>query len=543
MISGRSLDQAWRRACWPGLGWLAALVGAANLVVLLVQASALIHSLYLSADNATAMVVAALASHAPADASINLGNHPWYEPWWFMRATIGLPAYRQIWEVVPLVWGLLGTAAVAACAWWALGRVAGIVTAVALLAASETQRGILYVPESHGLIVLHLAALCAALLFVQRSVFGERLSRRGLALVGVPLVLFTGAGFTDQLLLVSGLAPFILAPLLCWWRFRAPQWRAVSVFAITAGVLSALLALLLTHVMQDQGVVHAVFPINFVGSESVVTGLQNLLTTIASLGGGSFFGAPASGTNLLTFLAGALTLVALTAIPMTLWRSSKAEVPIAPQATSAETRDLFVAFWGLVLVLVLAVFAVTSVSASAGNGRYLVGAWAALAALLGILATTRLAQAALLAGVALFGVINIHAELATGVPPAGPGPDQALAGSIERYALAHGATVGYGGYWDSAPITWETHLRIKLYPIDECGTAAGWCPFGGSEINTWYATRPNTRTFLLTDSRPGIPLEVTSPPAIFGPPIAEQPLGGGLTIYIYGHDLAANLGS
>jgi hypothetical protein len=543
-ISTRSLNSALRRASWPGLVWLVAVVGVANLVVLLAQASALIHSLYLSADNATALVVPALSGHAPAGAAMNLGNHPWYEPWWFMRATIGLPGYRQLWELAPFISGLLGSAAVGACAWWALGRLAGLASAVALFAASETQRGILYVPESHGLIVLHLAALCGALLFVQRTAFSGRLSPRALALVGVPLVLFTGAGFTDQLVLVSGLGPLILAPLLCWWRLRSPAWRAVSAFALATGILSGLLALLLTHVMQGQGVVHAVFPINFVASEAVLAGLQNLLTTLASLGGGAFFGAPASGAGLLTFLAGALTLLALVAILRALWRwAATADRPAEPRATQTGSRELFVAFWGLVLVFVLAIFVLTSVSASAGNGRYLVGAWAALAALLGILGTMPVARAAVLAGVALFGVLNIRAELASGVPPTGPGPSQAQAGTIERFVLAHGASVGYGGYWDSTPVTWETKLRVKIFPIDQCGTAAGWCPFGGSEINTWYAPRPHTRTFLLTDTRPGIPLGVTSPPAIFGPPIAEQTLEGGLTVYIYGHDIAGNLGS
>jgi hypothetical protein len=543
-IGAGSFDGVLRRAIWPGLGWLVAVVGVANLVVLLAQASALIHSLYLSADNATALVLPALSGHAPAGASVNLGNHPWYEPWWFMRATIGLPGYRQLWELTPFASGLLASAVIGACAWSALGRLAGVASAVALFAAGETQRGILYVPESHGLVVLHVAVLCGALLFLQRRAFSGRLTPRALALVGVPLVLFTGAGFTDQLALLSGLGPLILAPLLCWWRLRSSAWRSVSAFALATGVLSGLLALLLAHVMRDERVMHAAFPIRFVSSEAVLTGLQNLLATLASLGGGDFYGAPASGSNLLTFLAGALTLLALAAILRALWRwSAKAGAPVEPRAIQTGTRELFVAFWGLVLVFVLAAFALTSVSASTGDGRYLVGAWAALAALLGILATSTAARAAVLAGVAAFGALNVHAELATGVQPAGLGPSQALADTIERYVLAHGASVGYSGYWDSSPVTWETALRVRLFPIGQCGTAAGWCPFGGSQVNTWYAPRPRTRTFLLTDTRPAVPLEVSSPPATFGQPIAGKSLGGGLTVYIYNHDLAANLGS
>ncbi|MGO9321449.1 MAG: hypothetical protein ACLQBY_11700 [Solirubrobacteraceae bacterium] len=560
VIGARSSSIARRLPGLPRLAWMVALVGLANLIVLLAQASSLVHSLYLNADNAAALVMPALSGHAPAGAVVNLGNHPWYEPWWFMRATVGLPGYRQLWEAAPLIVGLLGAAAVAACAWWALGRLAGLLCAVVLFAASEAQRWILYVPESHGLIVIHLAALCAALLFVQRRAFAGRLTPRALLLVGVPLVLFTGAGFTDQLLLAGGLAPLILAPLLCWWRLRTPAWRIVSLFALLTGVLSVLLALLLTHVMQDQNVVHSPFPVDFVGSEALVTGLQNLIATIAALGGGSFFGAPVSGSNLLTFAAGALTLLALAAILRALWRWSTTDPPAATDmpattdalattdapaersATQVGSRELFVAYWGSVLVVALAVFALTSVSGTTTDGRYLLGAWAAIAALLGILATAPVARAALLAGVALFGVLNLHAELASGVEPAGVGPGQRLAGAIERFATAHGASVGYGSYWDSAPVTWETHLRVKLYPVGACATPAGLCPYFNNQISSWYLPRANTSSFLLTDSRTNVPGAITGPPAGFGRPTAVDDVGEGLTVYVYDHDIAADLG-
>jgi hypothetical protein len=209
--------------------------------------------------------------------------------------------------------------------------------------------------------------------------------------------------------------------------------------------------------------------------------------------------------------------------------------------TETSSRELFVAFWGLVLVFVLAAFALTQLSASSGNSRYLLGAWVAVAALLGVLATRPAARIALVLAVALFGALNIRAELAAGVPAFGSAPNQRLAGEIERFALAHGARVGYGGYWDSAPVMWETHFAVKLYPIQACGFPSGWCQFYNAYISDWYVPRPHTRTFLLTDTRPGIPLEVTAPPASFGRPIAGESLGEGLTVYVYGSDIAAHL--
>jgi hypothetical protein len=543
------------RSPWSVLVALLALVGAVNFVVLLAQAPALVHSLYLNADNATSFVLPALAGHAPAGSVVNLGDHPWYEPWWYMRATAGLPGYRQLWEAAPFVSGLLGIAAVSACTWCALGRLAALICAVVLLAASEVLRGLLYTPETHGLIVVHLGVLCGSLLLVHRWSRAGSPPLARLLLLGVPLALFTGAGFTDQLLLVSGLGPFVLAPLACWLRLGSRAWRTVSAFALATALLSGLLALLLAHAMQEQHVVHAPFPIDFVGPEAMLTGLQNLIVAFTALGGGSFFGAPVSGTNLLTFAAGALALLALAAILRALWRWGGVSTQEAPPRALAPTharaagssqddvssRELFVAFWGLALVFVLAAFALTQLSASSSNSRYLLGAWVAVAALLGILATHRIARIALVLAVALFGALNIRAELAAGVPAFGSAPNQKLAGEIERFALAHGARVGYGGYWDSAPVMWETHFAIKLFPIQACGFPSGWCQFYNAYISDWYVPRAHTRTFLLTDTRPGIPLEVTAPPASFGHPVAGESLGEGLTIYIYGSDIAAHL--
>jgi len=541
------------RSPWTWLLALLALVGAVNFLVLLAQAPALIHSLYLNADNANALVLPALAGHAPAGAVVNLGDHAWYEPWWYMRATAGLPGYRALWEAAPFLTGLLGIAAVAATAWFALGRLAGLLCAVALLAASEALRGLIYTPEAHGLIVLHLGVLCGALLLVHRWALAGRLRPGRLLALGVPFVLFTGAGLTDQLLLISGLGPFVLAPLACWARARSRAWLALSAFALVSAALAGLLALLLAHIMVARHVVHAPFPVDFVGVEGMLSGAQNMVVALTALGGGAFYGSPVSGTNLLVFLAGALVVLVLIAILRSLWRwgnaAAAAVVNAAPDADGAAVaqpdpigaRELFVSFWGLVLAFVLAAFVLTAFSASSANSRYLLGAWVALAALLGILATAPLTRVALVLAVALFGALNIHAELATGVPPFGSGPDQRLAGAIERYALAHGASVGYTGYWDAAPVTWETHLRVQLYPIQACGFPSGWCQFYNNQISSWYVPRAGTRTFVLTDARPGIPLQVTAPPPSFGRPIAQANLGEGLAIYIYSSDVAAHL--
>jgi len=462
-----------------------------------------------------------------------------------MRVTAGLPHYRALWEIEPFVATWLGIAAVSACAWSALGRMAGVLCAVSLLSASEALRDIVYVPESHGLIVVHVGVMCGSLLYVYNRALKGRLTPRVLLLIGLPLVVFTGAGLTDELLFVTGLPPYILAPLLCWWRFGTRVWRQVSMFALVTGILAALLALLLTHIMQEQHVVHAPFPIDFVSESVVLVNLQNLIGAFALLGGGSFFGTSVSGSNLFVFVAGLLTLLAVALVLRALKRWGRWTVR-SSESLSAEAgaRELYVAFWGLVLVCVVAAFSLTSLSGAATNARYIVGAWAALAALLGILyaSSVPVARTATILAVCLFGLLNLRTELAVGVPPSEMGQGQHVAGEVEHFALAHGASVGYSGYSDAAPVTWETHLRVSVYPIEPCAAPTGWCPFFTNQINTWYVPRSRTHTFLITDTRPGIVLTVGAAPAGFGHPIAEEGFGEGFAIYVYNHDIAADLG-
>jgi hypothetical protein len=278
-----------------------------------------------------------------------------------------------------------------------------------------------------------------------------------------------------------------------------------------------------------------------VSSTALTEGLQNLVTTIAGLGGGAFFGTSASGGSLFTFAAGVLTLFGFAAILRALWRWGKS--PLAESASvDVQLRELYVSYWAIVLLLVLAAFALTSLS-EAPSPRYLIAAWVAAAALLGILAAAPLARPAVLVGVALFGALNLRSELAGGPAAAGPGPDPRLATMIERFATSYGARTGYSGYWDSHPVTWETHLRIKVFPVEPCVAPSGLCPDHLASIDTWYKPRAGIRSFLLTDERSHVPGVIRAPPPSLGRPLAKSPLGKGLTVSVYNYDIASAIGS
>ncbi len=300
------------------------------------------------------------------------------------------------------------------------------------------------------------------------------------------------------------------------------------------------LGLLSTHILEHERIVHAPFPVDFVASEAIVGNLGNVAGALAGLGGGDFFGGPVSGGNLFTFAAGALTLLALALVLRALARRPTARAEKTERADAGgEAREIFIAYWGLVLVLTLLAFALTSFSGSAGNARYVIAAWPALAALVAVAATDPRTRPLVIAGAVAFVGLNLRGVLDSGVLPDGVGPSQQAAGAAERFAVANRATVGYTGYWDAAPITWETRLRLQVRPIEPCPT--GICPYPTASISSWYRPRRAIRTFLITDARVNVPERIETPPAAFGVPVASTLLPEGLAIYVYDHDIASDL--
>jgi hypothetical protein len=302
-------------------------------------------------------------------------------------------------------------------------------------------------------------------------------------------------------------------------------------------------ALLLTSLMQSEHVVHSPYPVLFATVTSLSSNVQNLIGSWAVLGDGSFFGLSASGEALVTSVVGILCLLAFAAV---LWAVSRRAYALLADGRHERAvpapRFLFVSFWALVIATDLVVYLGTQVSNDVVSGsHYLLSAWVAVAALLGAFVRSMRLRVTLLLGVAVFGVLTFRAHVTNGVPPYGPGPDQATSGAIQRFTQAHGARIGYAEYLDAPSITWDTALKTQVYPVGPCGFASGLCPFFIS-ISSWYTPRPHVRSFLVTDSRPAVTGgSITAPPAAFGKPVASAAFGP-FTVFVYGNDVAAYLG-
>ncbi len=148
-----------------------------------------------------------------------------------------------------------------------------------------------------------------------------------------------------------------------------------------------------------------------------------------------------------------------------------------------------------------------------------------------------LTRAAVTAGVTLYAFTGWLALAQQRIaPPASP--TDRLAGAVAKLARQEHLSVGYAGYWDAAPITWATHLRVQVFPVDDCDGNQHLCAFALHLITSWYSPRPAAKTFLLTD--PAYPAVPSAPTPDLGKPIAVHQIGS-VTMYVYPYDIAARL--
>ena len=116
-------------------------------------------------------------------------------------------------------------------------------------------------------------------------------------------------------------------------------------------------------------------------------------------------------------------------------------------------------------------------------------------------------------------------------------PRDAAISQVEQIAAREHLRVGYAGYWDAAPMTWVSQFRMRVFPVQSCYVGHQVCAFFVHIISSWYAPRPNLRTFVLVD--PTLPY-LQAQPAVFGKPVATYHIAA-LTMYVYPYDVAARI--
>lgn len=544
-LSGRSLGIPGRvYRLWP---WLPLPIGAVYLVVLLAKFNQIVAATYLNADAASAPVVGELFAGSPAHRQVFLGQMGWFSTLLFELATRSLPAHRQLWETVPYAMALASVAMIAWAAWRVAGRWAAAIAGVAILCAGPHTLGLLFSLNDHSTTWFSLALLAALLVFFQAPpAWLKAWSAALIALVAGAIVGVNTA--SDLTLVVAGIVPILLASGLVW-ALRPERARALASLWIVGAVIVAGVCDALTHswarhenVLTPPQYAHN----KFATIEAIPTNFKLWWQSLMVLGNGGFFGQTLGFASALQLLCAVLTLLALALVLRFAWRAMVASAPPAwlglPPASNRRDEEgpvlpvAWCAFWGSSALLLSASFVFSSNPIDINSSRYLVGVIYAVAVLLPLLATRVVAaRVAVTVGVAVFalsGLVSLLQDEELATSPV----SYSLYHQLEHYLDSKHLTLGYADYWDGAPMIWDTRMRIRAYPVQDCGPNLCWSYL--HMITSWYTTpRPRQSTFLLTDAAQPIP---ATPTANLGKPSAIQQIGP-FTVYLYPYDIAARM--
>ncbi len=527
------------RERWPQIWpWTPVVLAVVYEIVVLVNFSSLITAINMDSDVSIALMIGKLVGNAPHGAEVVLGNHPWYEPLWFLRATSGLPGYRELWEVAPMLWSLLGIAILAWSAWYALGPWSAALAASALLCAGTAGRFMFFSFDWHGPTALHTVLLGALLVWLAGR--AQRLS--GWQMVTIALVagaVSAAPAAGDKLFLYWAIVPMLLTAALLVWRTRArAHWRVLAISAAVA-VIALAGGALLRHDMVSMGWKGLPYEITFAASNVIVNNVVLLVQSYANLAGGNFFGASASGANVATFVSGVLVIAALIFLLVEISRrvARAAPAPVALEPVAAR-RFAYIAFWATSLLTSSAVFILSSAPVDANSARYVLAGYVAIGALLPLLAMRSPRwRASVTAAVCAFALIASYQVIKNPFQPQLTFPTPQQAQALARFAKSENVRYGYTGYWDAADLTWMSDFKVKAYPVSQCVNGSYViCPFDIG-ISSWYTPRPGGNSMFVVDH--GIQLAtVSAPDPSDGIPSAVTTIGD-LTVYVYPYDIAS----
>jgi hypothetical protein len=517
--------------------WLPVPFALAYLLLLLVKFNQIVAATYLNADAASAPVIGELYGGSPAHRQVMLGNMGWFSTLLFELATRWLPIHRQLWEGAGYAMALVSVLLICLGVWMAAGRWAAAITGALLVCAGPTVIGILFSLDDHSATWFSLALLAALLvLFEAPPRWLRTWSSLAIALVAGAAIGVNAA--SDSLLLVGGIVPVLIAAAVTWTLRPGARSLSAGLWLLGTTIVAGAVGIFTRALMRHENVTTPPHLVHnaFVSTEAITGNFKLWWQSLMVLGNGGFFSKVLGFTSALQLVCAVLTLTALLLVLRFVWRRLGASLPRQVRAEDAEALRLaWYSFWGTSAVLLSVTFVCSSNPVDLNSSRYLVGVIYAVAALLPLLAVTRTAGRALLAtGTTVFALTGLTSML-NGEELTGASSTYNLYNQVQRLATRDGLAVGYADYWDAAPLTWSTHFRLKVYPVQDCGATL--CAFYLHTITSWYTPRHRQRTFLLYNTQQPVP---SAPTAILGKPSATYQIGP-IAMYVYPYDIAAKM--
>lgn len=524
-------------------GWWAMplIVAVVYLVTFATQVSQIIAGVYMGPDAASASVIGQLF-HV-SGGIVLLGHLGWYSALLFEVSTRWLPGHRQLWEFAPYALALCS----AGITGWGVSRIAGrwgaAITVTLLICLGPATLSLLLVLNDHSETWFTVALLSGLLVAIEE--WPLRYARWPVVLLsGVVGVVLGLNAASDKLLLVAGAGPLLIALVLTWIWLPSDRSRRAALHGLACAATAIASYVLLKALMNHWHVVTAVDTNTtvYAGAGAIAGNFELWWQSIMTLANGEFFGLRIGFTSTLEFVCALMAIIAVALAARQAWRMvmSAATMRGGPR-TSPRRLDLaWTIYWGTSLVALSSVFIASGMPEGLPSDRYLVGILLAAAALLPLVARGSTGTRAIATGaVTLYaftgwlGLIDhrlIRSETGS--------PSYALANAVARIAHREHLAVGYGSYLDAAPITWATHMKVKVFPVDDCDGNLHLCAYEQHIMTSWYTPRQGVKTFLLTD--PGFTVAGSAPTPDLGKPLAVHQFGA-VTMYVYPYDIATRL--
>ena len=538
-LQAQKLTRARRRLGARELWWWTPLLfAAAYLVTLAVQLNELLANTYLNADVASAPVIGELFGERTGDSPVILGHLGWFSSLVFELATRWMPFHRQIWEGAPYGMALISAALIGWGAWRVAGRWAGAIALAIVICAGPAALSLLLALNNHAPTWFTLALLGAFVVLLEQP---AQLSGAwtGAAAIVVGVVLGVNAA-SDTLLTIVGAAPLVFAVGSTWAIVRSRQTARAAATVVVSCAVALASGLVVHAIARHQHVVSASDPKTklFASADAVGTNFKLWWQSIAVLGNGDFFGQTIGFSTALALLCAILSVAGVFLAGGIARGEVIGEVAVRDQRdVGANARLAWCLFWSSSLLVLSAAFIFSGVTEK-GSNRYLLGAIYAVAALLPLLGRRGpIARAALVGAVTVYAFSGWLALAQRRIKPPSS-PSYMLASAVQRLAIQEHLSVGYAGYWDAAPITWATHMHVKVFPVDDCEGNQHLCAFELHLITSWYTPRRGVKTFLLSD--PAYPAVPSAPTPDLGPPVAVHQIGA-VTMYVFPYDIASRL--
>ncbi len=534
------------------LWWLPVLLGVLYAVAMLTHLRQILDSVWLSSDSDIDAVLAHLSLHASSRTLLTTGDYPHYETMAFTLLTRSWPFYRVIWVLAPVFFALVGFAAVLWSTARSFGRWPAAVAGSALICfggggvAALRAGGLatVFALNAHANTLITAALVGAALVWIVPRI--ARLTNRQLAVAAVSLGVIGGLPMaSDNLYLAWGIAPLLTITALAAWRGPEDGAGRVVIFGLATLASTLLTSVVFAAIMRSEGI-RGFSPsykefLTFTTPGGLITNVGTLLHALPSLTSGNFYGSKVTARSELEFMSAALLFAGLVAVVWSVRRRIANALPRgAGGGDVVGERFVHTTFWITVLGAGLVVFLIGSPNPWTTDGRYLLGPYVAIAALLPLLIERGLGWKMIVTvAVSLFAFSALYQfdsgvkEMATGYETAG------VSRAVAAYAAKEQVVVGYGYYWNSIDLMWESDFKVKVYPIQRCKhDRRRLCTFNEISMSNWDRSHGNVRSMLVVNPAAR---QVRRREGAFGPPLAETRIGH-LLIYVYPYDIATKLG-